>query len=62
MPSDYDTYATLEMDKEGKEGSMVGKLMFDKHIFPQQLCGISSGHLWTQCITWGTMGSGGMVQ
>ena len=43
-------------------GSMVGKLMFDKHIFPQQLCGISSGHLWTQCITWGTMGSGGMVQ
>ena len=26
MPSDYDTYATLEMDKEGKEGSMVGKL------------------------------------
>lgn len=26
MPSDYDTYATLEIDKEGKEGSMVGKL------------------------------------
>ena len=26
MPNEFEKYATLEMDKEGKEGTMVGKL------------------------------------
>ena len=26
MPSDFDVEQTLEIEKEGKEGSMVGKL------------------------------------
>lgn len=42
-------------------GKMVGTMLrkyvnidvWNMHIFPQEFCGISSGHLWTRCITKG---------
>jgi hypothetical protein len=52
----------LEICEEFCLGKSLNIDVWDAAHFPTEFCGISSGHLWTRCITCGTMGSGGMVQ